>query len=246
MLKDKVAIVTGSSRGIGKAIALKFSAMGAKVVLNHTKSEKEISIVSRQLTEMGADFLIFKGSVADRAFVREMVREVKAKWDRIDILVNNAGITKDGSFLLMSEKDWDDVLAVCLKGTVYLTKEILSTMMAQNDGRIINISSLTAIAGREGQTNYGAAKAGVLGFTRSLARETGRFGVRVNAIVAGMVDTRMTKKLPEEKINQIISSIPLGRIAKTEEIANVALFLASDLSSYVTGVALNVSGGEYM
>lgn len=246
MLRDKVAIVTGSSRGIGKAIALKYAEMGAKVVLNHRKSDKEIEDVECKLKEIGASYLIFKGSVTDREFVKDMIKEVKIQWKHIDILVNNAGIIKDCPLLLMSEKSWNDVIDVNLKGTFYLCKETISTMMAQKDGRIVNISSLTAIAGREGQTNYGAAKAGVLGFTRSLAREVGKYGIRVNAIVAGLVDTQMTKKIPKEIINQIIPMIPLGRFANPEEIANVALFLASDMSSYMTGAVLNVSGGEYM
>ncbi|MCP4050978.1 MAG: SDR family NAD(P)-dependent oxidoreductase [bacterium] len=168
MLKDKVAIISGSSRGIGKAIALKFAKMGAKVVLNHRKSDKEITVLSEQLEDLGAEYLVFKGSVADRPFVKDMIKEIKVKWKKIDVLVNNAGIIKDMPLLMMSEKDWDNVLDVNLKGTFYLTKESISTMMAQKDGRIINISSLTAISGREGQTNYGAAKAGILGFTKSL------------------------------------------------------------------------------
>lgn len=195
---------------------------------------------------MGADYLIIKGSVADRTFVKEMVDETKKKWKRIDILVNNAGIIKDRPILLMPEKDWDDVLNVNLKSMYYTGKDVLSTMIAQKWGRIINISSLTAIAGRESQTNYGAAKAGVIGFTKCLAREVAPYSVLVNCIVAGLIDTQMTKKLPRDILAQLKGLIPLGRLGEPEEVANVVLFLSSDLCSYMTGAVLNVSGGEYM
>jgi len=175
-----------------------------------------------------------------------MVSEVKRKWKRIDTLVNNAGIIRDRPLLLMPEKDWDDVLNTNLKSMYYTSKAVLSTMIAQRWGRIINISSLTAIAGRETQTNYGAAKAGVIGFTKSLAREIGQYSILVNAIVAGLIDTQMTKKLPREIMAQLKPLIPLGRLGRPEEVADVVLFLSSDLCSYITGAVLNVSGGEYM
>lgn len=246
MVQDRVAIVTGASRGIGRAIALKLAEEGARVVINYSRSDREAEEVKEKMSQLGADYLIFKGSVSDRIFVKEMIDETKKKWKRIDILVNNAGIIKDRPLLLMPEKDWDDVLNVNLKSMYYTGKAVLSTMIAQKWGRIINISSLTAIAGRESQTNYGAAKAGVIGFTKCLARETAQYSVLVNCIVAGLIDTQMTKKLPRDILAQLKGLIPLGRLGEPEEVAKVVLFLSSDLCSYMTGAVLNVSGGEYM
>jgi len=246
LLKDKVAIVTGGSRGIGRAIALRLGQEGAKVAINYSRSDHDAEETKEKLSQFGIDYLVFKGSVADQEFVKEMVSEVKRKWKRIDTLVNNAGIIRDRPLLLMPEKDWDDVLNTNLKSMYYTSKAVLSTMIAQRWGRIINISSLTAIAGRETQTNYGAAKAGVIGFTKSLAREIGQYSILVNAIVAGLIDTQMTKKLPREIMAQLKPLIPLGRFGRPEEVADVVLFLSSDLCSYITGAVLNVSGGEYM
>jgi len=246
LLKDKVAIVTGGSRGIGRAIALRLGQEGAKVAINYSRSDHDAEETKEKLSQFGIDYLVFKGSVADQEFVKEMVSEVKRKWKRIDTLVNNAGIIRDRPLLLMPEKDWDDVLNTNLKSMYYTSKAVLSTMIAQRWGRIINISSLTAIAGRETQTNYGAAKAGVIGFTKSLAREIGQYSILVNAIVAGVIDTQMTKKLPREIMAQLKPLIPLGRLGRPEEVADVVLFLSSDLCSYITGAVLNVSGGEYM
>jgi len=246
LLKDKVAIVTGGSRGIGRAIALRLGQEGAKVAINYSRSDHDAEETKEKLSQFGIDYLVFKGSVADQEFVKEMVSEVKRKWKRIDTLVNNAGIIRDRPLLLMPEKDWDDVLNTNLKSMYYTSKAVLSTMIAQRWGRIINISSLTAIAGRETQTNYGAAKAGVIGFTKSLAREIGQYSILVNAIVAGLIDTQMTKKLPREIMAQLKPLIPLGRFGRPEEVADGVLFLSSDLCSYITGAVLNVSGGEYM
>ena len=246
LLKDKVAIVTGGSRGIGRAIALRLGQEGAKVAINYSRSDHDAEETKEKLSQFGINYLVFKGSVADQEFVKEMVSEVKRKWKRIDTLVNNAGIIRDRPLLLMPEKDWDDVLNTNLKSMYYTSKAVLSTMIAQRWGRIINISSLTAIAGRETQTNYGAAKAGVIGFTKSLAREIGQYSILVNAIVAGLIDTQMTKKLPREIMAQLKPLIPLGRLGRPEEVADVVLFLSSDLCSYITGAVLNVSGGEYM
>lgn len=246
LLKDKVAIVTGGSRGIGRAIALRLGQEGAKVAINYSRSDHDAEETKEKLSQFGIDYLVFKGSVADQGFAKEMISEVKRKWKRIDTLVNNAGIIRDRPLLLMPEKDWDDVLNTNLKSMYYTSKAVLSTMIAQRWGRIINISSLTAIAGRETQTNYGAAKAGVIGFTKSLAREIGQYSILVNAIVAGLIDTQMTKKLPREIMAQLKPLIPLGRLGRPEEVADVVLFLSSDLCSYITGAVLNVSGGEYM
>ena len=245
-IQGKIAIVTGSSRGIGRAIALALGKSGAKLVLTYSKNDKDMDETKSIMASYGIEYLVFKGSVENRLFSKQVVSDVKAKWGGVDILVNNAGIIKDRPLMLMSEQDWDQVIDVNLKGAFNFSKEVLSSMMSRNAGRIINISSLTAIAGREAQTNYGAAKAGLIGFTKSLAREAGYKNILVNAIVAGLIDTQMIKKVPRELVKKLEEFIPLRRIGKPEEVANVVLFLASDLSSYMTGAVLNISGGEYM
>ncbi|MEM4523138.1 MAG: 3-oxoacyl-ACP reductase family protein [Nitrososphaeria archaeon] len=246
LLQNKVAIVTGASRGIGRAIVLKFASEGAIVAFNYSSDDKSANELVEELKTQNCEFSVFKGSVDDSMFVKSVVEEVKKKYQRIDILVNNAGIIRDKPLLMMSEKDWDDVLNVNLKGTFYFTKSVISTMMAQRSGSIVNISSLTAVFGREAQCNYGAAKAGLIGFTKCLARELGQFNIRVNAIVCGLIDTRMTKQLPPEIKNKLIGLIPLKRMGQPEEVANVVLFLASEMSSYMTGAVINLTGGQYM
>ncbi len=245
-LANKTSIITGASRGIGKQIAIQLAQCGAKVALVYSKSDRDMENVKEELKALGADYLIFKGSVTDKEFVKSMIKDIKNNWGKIDFLVNNAGITKDRPLMLMPEKDWDDVIDVNLKSAYYLSKEVLSSMFSSKSGQIINISSLTAIAGREAQTNYGAAKAGLIGFTKSLAREVGPKGIRVNAIVAGLIDTQMIKKIPKEMMQVALEHIPLRRIGKPEEVAKAVLFLASDMSSYITGSVINVSGGKYM
>jgi len=246
LLHNKVAIVTGASRGIGRAIVLKLCSEGAKVAFNYSSDERSVAETIKLLEEQKYEYLVFKGSVTDINFVKSMVEEVKKKWQAIDILVNNAGIIKDKPLLMMSENDWDEVISVNLKGTFYFTKNVISTMIAQKNGTIVNISSLSGVFGREAQTNYGAAKAGLLGFTKCLAREVGRYNIRVNAVVVGLIDTRMTKQLPREIKENLINLIPLGRIGQPEEVANTVLFLVSDLSSYITGAIINLTGGQYM
>lgn len=246
LLEGKVVIITGSSRGIGRAIAIKYAESGTKVVLNHTKTGKDIDETVSLISSRGADFMVCRGSVSNKDFVYKMVKDVKERYGRIDILVNNAGITRDRPLMLMSEKDWDDVINTNLKGAWLCTKAVLSTMIDQRWGRIINISSITAMGGREGQTNYGASKAGLIGFTKSLAREVGKYNILVNAIVAGLIDTLMTKKLPKDLINDLKKLIPLGRFGRPDEIADTCLFLSSEMSSYITGSILNVSGGGYI
>ena len=246
LLRGKVAVVTGSSRGIGRAIANTFAEHGANIVLNHTKPGKDIDEIAALLASKGADYMVCAGSVYDKDFVKTMVRDIREKYGRIDILVNNAGITRDRPLLLMTEKDWDDVMNTNLKGAYVCSKAVLSTMMEQKHGKIINIASITAVAGREGQTNYGGAKAGLIGFTKSLARETARYNILVNTVVCGLIDTLMTKKLSREIMGDLLKIVPLGRTGRPEEVANACLFLGSDLSSYTTGSILNVSGGGYM
>ena len=246
LLKDKVAIITGSSRGIGRSIALKYSENGAKIILNHTKKGRDIDETVSALEAKNADFLIYKGSICDKAFIQAMIKDIIQQYGHIDILVNNAGIIRDRPLMLMQEKAWDEVINTHLKGAYFCSKAVLNSMIKNKGGRIINISSLTALAGREGQTNYGAAKSGLIGFTKSLAREVARYNILVNAVAAGLIDTVMTKKLPKDIMENLKNIIPLGRIGKPEEIADACLFLASDMSSYITGTTINVTGGGYM
>lgn len=246
MLDEKVAIITGSSRGIGRAIAVKYAEHGAKVVLNHTKEGKDIKETQTILDNMGVDYLVCQGSVTEPSFVESMVKTTKERFGRVDILVNNAGINRDRPMMLMRESDWDDVVDINLKGVFLCSKAVLRPMIEQSNGRIINITSITAVADREGQTNYGAAKAGLIGMSKSLAREVGEYNILVNAVVVGLIDTLMTKRLPRNMMNDLKKLIPLGRIGKPNEVANVCLFLGSELSSYMTGSIVNVSGGGYM
>jgi len=245
-VENQVAIVTGSSRGIGRAIALAFAKQGYRVALNHTQAGKDIDLTCEQLAAIGADYRVFQGSVADAGFVNEMIKAVVSDWGQIDVLVNNAGINRDKPAMLLSEDDWDAVVDTNLKGAFLCSKAVIKPMINQRSGRIVNISSLTAVAGREGQANYGAAKAGMIGMTKSMARELGPYNILVNAVVVGLIDTLMTKKLSRSIHADLKKIIPLGRIGEPEEVANACLFLASELSTYITGSTINCSGGGYM
>lgn len=206
---------------------------GCRVALNHTREGKGIARTCEMLDSIGASYKIFRGSVADADFVNDMTKAVVDEWGKIDILVNNAGINRDKLAMLLPESDWDDVIVINtnLKGAFLCSKAVIKPMISQRSGRIINISSLTAVAGREGQSNYGAAKAGLIGMTKSMARELGPYNILVNALVVGLIDTLMTKKLPRAIHADIKKIIPLGRIGQPEEVANACLFLASDLST---------------
>lgn len=245
-LDQQVALITGSSRGIGRAIACAFAARGCRIALNHTREGRDIAATCAALDDLGACYQVYRGSVADAAFVGDMTSAVLAQWGRVDILVNNAGINRDRPAMLLAERDWDEVIDINLKGAFLCSKAVIKPMIQQRSGRIINISSLTAVAGREGQSNYGAAKAGLIGMTKSMARELGPYNVLVNALVVGLIDTLMTKRLPREMQADLKKMIPLGRIGEPAEVANVCLFLASELSTYITGSTINCSGGGYM
>ena len=246
LLEGKVAIVTGGMRGIGKAISETFLKNGAKVLINFNKSKIESIKLKKEWDEKGYDFLFFQGSVTEEDNAREIVLQAYEKWGQIDILVNNAGITRDQVLMFLTEEEWDSVIDVNLNSVFALTKEVYKIMQRQKSGRIINISSLTALMGRDGQTNYGASKSGLIGFTKALAREGAEHNILVNAIAAGLIDTRMTKKMPGEIHDFLLKLIPLGRIGMPEEISNVVLYLASGLSTYTTGNVVNVTGGQYM
>jgi len=237
-LENQVVIITGSSRGIGRAIALTFATHGCRVALNHTQDGKDIDQTRTQLEAISADYRVFRGSVADSGFVGEMTKAVVDEWGQVDVLVNNAGINRDKPAMLLSEGDWDAVVDTNLKGAFLCSKAVIKPMIQRHSGRIINISSLTAVAGR--------AKAGLIGMTKCMARELGPYNILVNALVVGLIDTMMTKKLPRSIHADIKKIIPIGRIGEPQEVANACLFLASNLSTYITGSTINCSGGGYM
>jgi len=246
LLKGKVAIITGGSRGIGKAIAIRFAEEGAKVMINYAQNDDAAADVVSHVLNKGLKILSIKGSVTNLNDVKHLIEETKRIYGRIDILVNNAGIKRDSFLMMMKESDWDDVIAVNLKGTYLCCKEVIKTMISQRSGKIINITSLTGVVGQVGQTNYAASKGGVISFTKALAKEVARFGILVNAIAPGFIETDMLKDVPEEILKESIKMIPLQRIGKPEEVADTALFLASEMSSYMTGQVLHVNGGQIM
>jgi 3-oxoacyl-[acyl-carrier protein] reductase len=246
MLKGRTAIVTGAARGIGAAIANCFAQHGANVVLNSRSASDALRDAAASAESCGARVRISVGDVSNPDYAQTMVRDAVQEFGAVDILVNNAGIIKDRPVLFMKTPDWDEVIETNLSGAFHCAKAALKPMIKQRWGRVINIASISALSGRPGQTNYGAAKAGLIGFTKSLAREVAGHNVLVNAAVVGVIDTRMTRQIPRDTLKEIADMVPLGRIGRPEEVANVCLFLASDLSSYVTGTTINVSGGGYI
>ena len=245
MLKNKVALITGGSRGIGKAIALLFASQGATVAINYSSSEEEANEIVKEIEAMGGKAMAIGANVANGDDAKAMIKKVVDQYGALDILVNNAGITKDMLLLRMTELEFDDVIDVNLKGVFNCTKHA-SRIMMKKGGSIINMSSITGVIGNIGQSNYAASKAGVIGFTKSVAREFAGKNLRVNAIAPGFVETDMTDKLAQGIKDNLVLNIPMGRIGKAEEIANTALFLASDLSSYITGQVIGVNGGMAM
>ncbi|HHW03678.1 MAG TPA: 3-oxoacyl-ACP reductase FabG [Thermoanaerobacterales bacterium] len=241
-LKDKVAIITGGAKGIGKETAFLFSKEGAKVIIcdfDENIGKKTLEVLKAQNSE--ASF--FKVDVTDRSNVQNMVNETKAKYGKIDILVNNAGITADAFLTNMTEEQWDKVINVNLKGVFNCTQAVAPIMIEQGYGVILSASSVVGIYGNIGQTNYAAAKAGVIGMTKSWARELGKRGVRVNAVAPGFIITDMTAKVPEKVLDLMKSKTPLGRLGSPEDVARAYLFLASDEASYINGQVLGVDGG---
>lgn len=246
MLEGKIAIVTGASRGIGRQIALTLASYGANIVVNYRGSEESAVKVAKEIEAMGREVLLYQGNVADMDAMKEMVKETTKKFGRIDILVNNAGITKDNLLMAMKEEEFDQVLDVNLKGSFICMKQVIRTMMKQRYGRIINLSSVSGRMGNAGQVNYSASKAGIIGMTKSLAREVGSRGITVNAVAPGFIDTDMTAVLKDDVKEAIMAGIPLKREGKPEDIAEAVAFLASDKASYITGQVLSVDGGMYM
>lgn len=245
-LKDKVAIVTGASRGIGRAIAVSLAQSGAKVVCNYIGSLEQAQETLDAVKAVGGEGILIMGDVSNSDDVAEMVKTVQESFGQIDILVNNAGITKDNLLMRIKEEDWDDVLNINLKGTFLMTKAVSRIMMKQKAGRIINITSVVGMTGNIGQANYSASKAGVIGFTKTCAKEFASRGIAVNAIAPGFINTNMTANLPDAIKEEMVRNIPLGRMAEPEEVANAVVFLASDLASYITGQVLAVDGGMVM
>ena len=246
LLEGKTALITGAARGIGKAIALKFAAEGADIAFTDLVIDKNGKQTEAEIAALGVKCIGYASNAADFAQTEEVVGKVKEEFGKIDILVNNAGITKDGLMMRMSEAQWDAVIAVNLKSAFNFIHAVTPIMMRQRSGNIINMASVVGMHGNAGQANYAASKAGLIALAKSIAQELGSRGIRANAIAPGFIETAMTAALPEEVRKDWIQKIPLRRGGQTEDIANVATFLASDLSSYVSGQVIQVDGGMNM
>ena len=241
-LEGKIALVTGASRGIGKAIAVALAAAGADVAVNYAGNKAAAEAVAAEIEAMGRKVLLLQGDVAKP----EMIDAVIKEFGRIDILVNNAGITRDNLLMRMKEEDWDAVLNTNLKGVFNCTKAAVKYMMKQRAGRIVNITSVVGVMGNAGQANYAAAKAGCIGFTKSVAKEVAARGITVNGVAPGFIKTDMTSVLPEKVVADMEAGIPLARLGEPEDIAKAVLFLVSDDAAYITGQTLHVDGGMVM
>lgn len=245
-LEGKVAVVTGASRGIGRAIALKLADEGAKVVVNYSGSQAKAEEVVAAIQDAGGEALAVQASVAKSDEVAALMDTAVKTFGSIDILVNNAGITRDNLLMRMKENEWDDVMDTNLKGVFLCTKAVTRQMMKQRAGRIINISSIVGVAGNAGQANYVAAKAGVIGLTKTTAKELASRNILVNAIAPGFIETEMTAELPEELKKGMLTQIPLAKLGQPEDIAKAVIFLASEDANYMTGQTLHIDGGMVM
>jgi 3-oxoacyl-(acyl-carrier-protein) reductase len=244
-LEGRVALITGAGRGIGRAIALELAHRGAAVAVNYRRSAKEAQSLSEEIQALGRDCLLVQGDVAAGKEAQRVVEAVVAAWGRLDILVNNAGITRDRSLRKMADDEWSDVINVNLSGTYYCTRAAIPTMINQNYGRIINISSYVGQAGNFGQCNYAASKGGIIAFTKAAAIELAKNNITINTVAPGFTCTEMLANIPANVLDQIKSKIPLGRLARPDEIAKAAAFLATE-ADYMTGQQLNINGGIYM
>ena len=243
LLQGKTAIVTGATRGIGKGVALKLAEQGANIAFTYVSSEEKALALENELQALGVKAKAYKSDASLMKDAEELIKDVLENFESIDVLVNNAGITKDNILMRMSEEDFNRVLEVNLKSIFNMTKAVQRTMLKQRSGSIVNMTSVVGVKGNAGQSNYAASKAGVIGFTKSIALELGSRNIRCNAIAPGFIETEMTEKLGEEVIRNWRNSIPLKRGGTPEDVANTTLFLASDLSAYITGQTLHVCGG---
>ncbi len=246
MLDNKIAIVTGGSRGIGREVALTLAKQGADIVVNYTSNSTAADEVVQLVTELGRKAIAVKADVSKSDDVANLIKETEEKLGKIDILINNAGITRDGLLIRMKENDWDDVLDINLKGVFLTTKLIGKKMLKQRSGRIVNLTSVVGLMGNAGQANYAASKAGVIGFTKSVAKEFASRGITVNAVAPGFIKSDMTEKLSDEVKATYNNAIPLGRMGEASDVANLVSFLVSDLSNYITGQTIQVDGGMYI
>jgi 3-oxoacyl-[acyl-carrier protein] reductase len=246
LLDGKCALVTGASRGIGRAIAVKLASEGAKVALNYAGNAAAAEKVKKEIEVAGGQAITVQADVSDPASVEAMIQTVVDAFGQIDILVNNAGITRDGLLLRMKDEDFDAVINTNLKGIFYTTKLVSKLMMKKRFGRIVNMASVVGLTGNAGQTNYAAAKAGVIGFSKSAAKELAARGITVNMVAPGFIETDMTAVIPEKAKEAMMGGIPLGRAGKPEDVANAVLFLVSDQAAYITGQVLKVDGGMVM
>lgn len=246
LLEGKVALVTGASRGIGREIALELAREGANVIVNYAGSEARANEVVEEIKALGREAKAIQCNVANNDEVQGMIKETIGLFGKIDILVNNAGITRDNLIMRMKEDEWDDVINTNLKGVFLCAKGVTRQMMKQRSGKIINISSIVGVSGNPGQANYVAAKSGVIGLTKSTAKELASRGINVNAVAPGFITTEMTDKLPEDVQSEMLKQIPLARFGEPKNVANVVVFLASSSSDYMTGQTLHVDGGMVM
>ena len=242
-LSERVAIVTGGGRGIGRAIALKLAEAGATVIINDVGDSEPAEGVAEEIRKMGRESLVVLADVSQSTEVASLVSNTVEKYGKIDILVNNAGITRDQLIVRMSDDDWDKVLGINLKGVFVCSKAVLRPMMKQRWGRIISISSIVGLIGNPGQANYASAKAGIIGLTRTIAKEVASRGITANAIAPGFIDTPMTQQLPEERKQELMNQVPLGFLGTPRDVAEVVAFLASEEARYITGQVVTVDGG---
>lgn len=245
-LMSKVALITGATRGIGKQIAITLAKEGYDIALNYRRENEELDNTRKEIEENQVGCLAVKGDVSNFEDCEEFVKQVIEKFGKIDVLVNNAGITKDMLLMRMKKEDFEQVIDVNLMGTFNVTKNVVTYMLKARSGRIVNISSVVGVSGNAGQTNYAASKAGIIGFTKSLAKEVASRGILVNAVAPGFIETSMTEVLKEEVKEEIAKSIPLKRMGTSQDVANVVKFLTSEDSSYITGQVLHVDGGMLM
>ena len=246
MEERKVAFVTGGSRGIGKQVALKFARNGYNIVINYVSDNTDIKGLQEEFEKENVEILLVKADVTKKEEIQNLVKTAIEKFGHIDVLVNNAGITRDGLLMRMKEEDFDKVIEINLKGTFLVTKEVIPYMMKKREGSIINISSVVGVVGNAGQSNYAASKAGIIGFTKSVAKELASRNIRANCVAPGFIKTDMTDVLSEEVKENIHNQIPLKRMGEPEEVANLVYFLGSEESKYITGQVVHVDGGMVM